>query len=82
MREEEEISAEVRKYFELVEREYNGLRAGKDEFTSLMYQKARNITKQQAKTELGRRIEKGELSVRVGLSKLGRPCRLYKVMVK
>ena len=82
MREEIEISREVRKYFDEVKKEYDAMRPGPDDFTIRIFQKELGISAQAAKTELDRRVKNGELTVRDGFDAGGKSCKLYRMMVK
>jgi hypothetical protein len=76
------ISDDLRKYFESAKKEYEELRAGPEEFTRKMFQSSMGIKMRVADAELRRRVERGELVVRMGRDTCGMVCNLYKFVKK
>jgi hypothetical protein len=78
----DEVADEVRSYFEKSRSEYADTRRRPDEFTRSMYQAAMGISMQEAVTVLTRKVKEGELVERRGFDASGKPCILYKVVIK
>jgi len=78
----DDISEEVRKYWESAKKERDELTIQPGEFTTRMFCTTIGITWQSADAELAKRVNRGELTVRNGKDSNGKACKLYRIIQK
>lgn len=74
------ISSEVRKYFEQVKKSYEEELIKPDEFTVSTFEKMTGLKNSVSKAALEEAVNNGKLTVRSGRNLKGIPCQLYKMV--